>query len=65
MYKHCVICGGYYLGVQENCPCQENEEDICDYSLNNKCMHTLSEGELDCNGTDEEMAKCMCHVELV
>lgn len=41
-----------------------DDEDVCEHSEEGICKHFLSEGELNCNGTDEEKSKCMCHTEL-
>lgn len=48
----------------KDCEINNDDEDICEHSEDGKCRHFLSEGELDCNGTDKEKSKCMCHTEL-
>lgn len=41
-----------------------NECYNCEWSQEGHCIHSDSQGELICNGTELEKSKCMCHSEV-
>lgn len=57
------------IEIDEEGKCETFEAGInelynCEFSEEGKCKHHLSQGKLQCYGTDEEKSKCTCHVEI-